>query len=77
MTNEDRQPLTSTEKKRRYRAKMKAAGYKEIGCWICPTQADKLRTYARSLPKPVVETANPDQTSIFDMLPPTENHPQA
>lgn len=60
-------PLTSAEKKRRYRQKMKEAGYKEIGCWIDPRHSKTLREFAATLPKPQQEP-NSSQTNIFDVI---------
>lgn len=59
----DGQPLSSAEKKRRYRKKMRDAGYREIGVWIDPKHADEVRRFADSLPKPP-SPENPDQATI-------------
>lgn len=64
---EDGQPLSSAEKKRRFREKMRAAGYREIGVWVDPKYADKVREFADSLPKPKSKD-NPAQHTIFEAL---------
>lgn len=43
---------TYAEQKRQYRQKMRAAGYKEISVWVAPEQAEAVRAFAESRPKP-------------------------
>lgn len=63
----DSQPLSSAEKKRRYRKKMRDQGYREIGVWIDPIHADEVREFAASLSKPA-SPENPDQMTIFETI---------
>lgn len=59
--------LTAAEKKARYRKKMRAAGYKEISVWVAPEQAETVREFADTLPKPSTPDAE-GQTNIFEII---------
>lgn len=59
--------LTAAEKKARYRKKMRAEGYKEISVWVAPEQAETVREFVDSLPKPSKPDAE-GQTSLLDAL---------
>lgn len=61
---EDKIPLTSAEKKRRFRNKMKDNGYCEIGVWIDPKHKKTVRDFVETLSKPASKT-NPNQGSLF------------
>lgn len=63
----DKATLTAAQKKARYRKKMRAAGFKEISVWVAPEQAETVREFADSLPKPLKPAAE-GQGSIFDII---------
>jgi len=55
------------QRKAAQRAEKRAAGYKEVSVWIRPDQAEALRDFADSLPKPTPKI-DPNQTTIFDTI---------
>lgn len=65
MTEERKAPLTSAEKKRRFREKMKKKGLREIGVWIDPKYATVLREFGATLPRPTPKE-NPNQGKLFE-----------
>lgn len=59
--------LSAAEKKARYRKKMREAGLKEISVWVAPDQAETVREFADSLPKPSKPAAE-GQGSLFEVI---------
>jgi hypothetical protein len=63
----DKTVLTAAQKKARYRKKMRAAGFKEISVWVAPEQAETVRQFAETLPKPSKPDAE-GQANLFEIL---------
>lgn len=59
--------LNHAQRKAKQRAEKRAAGYKEISVWVRPDQADKIRDYADSLPKPSKADV-PGQGNLLDLM---------